>query len=83
MPLWPYLPIEEEVMPRNRSLWALIVAVLVTLVLVETPDAWAQGNYKTLYRFKGGKDGAGPYASSVIFDAAGEPLRHDHGGRRK
>jgi uncharacterized repeat protein (TIGR03803 family) len=46
---------------------ALMIVIVVTLVLA--PGAWAQGKYKTLYKFKGGKDGI-PQAG-VIFDPAG------------
>jgi uncharacterized repeat protein (TIGR03803 family) len=46
----------------------LMIVIVVTLVLA--PGAWAQGKYKTLYKFKGGKDGNGPWAG-LIFDAAG------------
>jgi len=43
--------------------------VLSTVVLVFAP-AWAQLQYKSLYSFKGGNDGAAPLAG-VIFDGAG------------
>jgi uncharacterized repeat protein (TIGR03803 family) len=46
---------------------ALMIVIVVTLM---TPGAWAQSAYKTLYRFKGGKDGNGP-AAGLIFDSAG------------
>jgi hypothetical protein len=47
---------------------ALIIATLLVLVLV--PGAWAQSKYKTLHKFKGGKDGGAPYAG-LILDVAG------------
>jgi uncharacterized repeat protein (TIGR03803 family) len=47
---------------------ALLVIVMV--VLLGAPDAWAQSKYKTLYRFSGGKDGKSPQAG-LIFDPAG------------
>jgi uncharacterized repeat protein (TIGR03803 family) len=45
-----------------------MIVIVTTLVLV--PRAWAQSKYKTLYKFKGGKDGFRPRAS-LIFDPAG------------
>ena len=46
---------------------ALMVVIVVTLVLA---PASAQSKYKTLYKFKGGKDGNGAFAG-LIFDLAG------------
>ncbi len=37
---------------------ALMIVILFTLMLA--PGAWAQSKYKTLYKFKGGKDGVYP-----------------------
>jgi uncharacterized repeat protein (TIGR03803 family) len=63
----------EEVMNYKKFLGAasaaLIIVILVTLVL--SPGAWAQNKYKTLYKFKGGKDGVYP-TGRLIFDAAGD-----------
>jgi uncharacterized repeat protein (TIGR03803 family) len=47
---------------------ALMIVIIVTLVLA--PDASAQSKYKTLYKFKGGKDGNQPHAV-LMFDTAG------------
>jgi len=47
---------------------ALMIVVVITLAL--TSGASAQTKFTTLYRFKGGKDGASPLAS-LIFDQAG------------
>jgi uncharacterized repeat protein (TIGR03803 family) len=47
---------------------ALLIVIVVTQVLA--PGAWAQGKYKTLHTFTGGKDGSFPYAG-LIFDAVG------------
>ena len=47
---------------------ALMIVIVITLMLA--PGAWAQSKYKTLYKFKGGKDGNQPRASLVL-DAAG------------
>ncbi len=42
---------------------ALMVVIVVTFVLAS--GAWGQGNYKTLYKFKGGNDGINPDASMI------------------
>ena len=47
---------------------ALMIIIAITLVLA--PAAWAQSKYKTLYKFKGGKDGVYP-TGRLIFDRAG------------
>ncbi len=47
---------------------ALMIATIVILMLA--PVAWAQSKYKTLYKFKGGKDGSGP-AAGLISDPVG------------
>jgi len=46
---------------------ALAIVIVITLL---TPGAWAQSKYKTLYKFKGGKDGNAPM-SGLVFDTAG------------
>jgi uncharacterized repeat protein (TIGR03803 family) len=63
---------EEEFMKRNKSLGILGAAplVIVTVILVVTPGAWAQSKYKTLHRFTGGTDGGSPHAG-MIFDQTG------------
>ncbi len=48
---------------------ALLLVILVALVLA--PGAWAQSKYKTLHKFKGGKDGIYP-TGRLIIDAAGD-----------
>jgi hypothetical protein len=47
-----------------------VVRVLITIFLTLVPGAWAAGTYKTLYRFKDGKDGSYPQAG-LILDADG------------
>jgi len=47
---------------------AVMIVIVITLAL--TSGAWAQTKFKTLYRFKGAKDGASPVAG-LIFDQAG------------
>jgi uncharacterized repeat protein (TIGR03803 family) len=56
----------------SRKLCALLIAVAAVLVLNSTvaPHAAAADKYKSLYRFKGGKDGSYVFGS-LIFDAAG------------
>ena len=44
--------------------------IIVIAIFMLTPSAWAQSKYKTLYKFKGGKEGSLPYAG-LIFDTAG------------
>ena len=47
---------------------AALMIVIVTLMLA--PGAWGQSKFKTLYKFKGGKDGNSPQAG-LVFDQAG------------
>ena len=56
---------------------ALMIVIAVTLMLA--PGAWAASKYKSLYRFKGGKDGSGPNAG-LVFDAAGNLYGTTGGG---
>src|ERR1700685_171103 len=56
-------------MSRNHTP-GTTVALLVIVVLVSVSGAWAQSSYKTLYRFKAGKDAQSPHAG-LIFDTAG------------
>jgi uncharacterized repeat protein (TIGR03803 family) len=55
---------------RTSGAALVVVAVVLSLTLVLAPSACAAGKYKTLYRFKGRKDGSAPYAG-LIFDKAG------------
>jgi uncharacterized repeat protein (TIGR03803 family) len=55
---------------RRKSAFPIIIGTLVILAVTLAGGASAQGNYKTLYKFKGGKDGADP-SGSLIFDPAG------------
>jgi uncharacterized repeat protein (TIGR03803 family) len=48
----------------------MIVTVVLIVTLLLAPGAWAASKYKTLYKFKAGKDGSRPSAG-VIFDQAG------------
>jgi uncharacterized repeat protein (TIGR03803 family) len=43
--------------------------IIVVVILVSAPGAWARSKYKTLYKFTGGTDGNGP--SGLVFDSAG------------
>jgi uncharacterized repeat protein (TIGR03803 family) len=75
-------------MSRIRSLGTLAAALLVIVIFVLTPNALAQGKYKTLHRFTWngrGNKGLRPMAS-LIFDHAGNlygttPIggSHDYG----
>jgi uncharacterized repeat protein (TIGR03803 family) len=60
-------------MSRNRkrlsTLGALMLVVIIVMPVL-TPGAWAQSKYKTLYKFSGGKDGKSPQAR-LTFDQAG------------
>jgi hypothetical protein len=47
---------------------ALLVVSTISLVLA--PVSWAQSNYSSLYKFKGGNDGSEPLAG-LNFDSAG------------
>jgi uncharacterized repeat protein (TIGR03803 family) len=44
--------------------------VVIIVIPVLSPGAWAQSKYKTLYKFTGGVDGEEPLAS-LAFDQAG------------
>jgi uncharacterized repeat protein (TIGR03803 family) len=60
-------------MSRNRKRLSTLGAVMLVVIIVMpvlTPGAWAQSKYKTLYKFSGGKDGKYPQAV-LIFDQAG------------
>jgi uncharacterized repeat protein (TIGR03803 family) len=56
----------------------VLVVTIVTLVFL-APGAWAASKYKTLYKFKAGKDGRHPYAS-LVFDSAGSLYGTTDGG---
>src|SRR5690242_13745128 len=49
---------------------ALMVVTVFMVTLLWVPSAAAASKYRTLYKFTGGADGAGPQAS-LIFDSAG------------
>lgn len=59
-------------MSHKKSLASLSKAllVLVMVLLVTAPSAWAQGRFKLLHEFKEGEGGEFPLAG-VIFDTAG------------
>ena len=46
------------------------LTIVIILALLFVPGARAAGKYKTLYKFKGGKDGSWPPAG-LAFDATG------------
>ncbi len=53
-------------MRRREWFFALIHALVVVLTLVLVPGASAKPKFKVLYNFKGGMDGAGPWAGVTI-----------------
>jgi uncharacterized repeat protein (TIGR03803 family) len=60
-------------MSRNRKRLLTLGAVMLVVIIVIpvlSPGAWAASNYKTLYKFSGGKDGKSPQAR-LVFDQAG------------
>ncbi len=58
-------------MNYKKFLGAASAALLIVIaIFMLTPGAWAQSKYKTLYKFKGGKNGNGAFAG-LIFDSAG------------
>jgi uncharacterized repeat protein (TIGR03803 family) len=57
-------------MSRNQTPGTLSTALVVIVLLASALGAWAGSMYKTLYKFKGGTDGNGPFGG-LIFDAAG------------
>jgi hypothetical protein len=64
-----------------RIILGILATMLVTLIL--SASAWAQTTFKTLYRFKGGKDGKNPFAG-LVFDTAGNLYGTTYyGGARK
>ena len=71
---------EEESMKRRKNLCfqgAALLLIAITVLLA--PGAGAQSKYKTLHRFKGGKDAEGAYAS-LIFDQKGNLYGTEAGG---
>ena len=60
-----------------RPASAALMIVMVVLILM--PGAWAAGKYKVLYRFTGGADGSQPYGG-LIFDQAGNLYGTTAGG---
>src|SRR6202521_5039738 len=68
-------------MSRNRSLWTIGAALLVIIIviLVLAPGAWAASKYKTLHKFTGGADGELPDAD-LLFDQAGNLYGSTLGG---
>jgi uncharacterized repeat protein (TIGR03803 family) len=60
-------------MSRNRKRLSTLEAVMLVVIIVIpvlSPSAWAQSKYRTLYAFTGGKDGSSPVAG-LVFDQAG------------
>lgn len=57
---------------RRKEVFKNIIGILATLALsfLLSGSVWAQSTYKTLYEFKGGNDGDGPWAG-LVFDGAG------------
>ena len=69
-------------MSRTRKRLLTLGAVMLVVIIVMpvlTPGAWAQSKYKTLYKFSGGKDGKSPHAG-LIFDQAGNLYGTTSGG---
>jgi uncharacterized repeat protein (TIGR03803 family) len=79
--MWREDNFREDAM-NYKKFWAAASAALLMVIilsLVLAPDAWAQSKYKTVYRFKGGKDANGPLAD-LIFDAASNLYGTTNGG---
>jgi uncharacterized repeat protein (TIGR03803 family) len=59
-------------MSSNKNFGSVSAALLViiTVVLLVAPGAWAQNHYTSLYTFTGGADGKFP-AAGLVFDSAG------------
>jgi len=57
---------------RSRHFFGIVIGMVATLsvTLILGSNAWAQVNYKKLYRFTGSPDGNQP-DSALVFDAAG------------
>jgi len=61
-------------MSRNKRLGSLsgaLLVIVITVILLVVPGAWAQNNYKTLHKFKQGtRDGQDP-SGGLVFDQSG------------
>jgi uncharacterized repeat protein (TIGR03803 family) len=58
-------------MNYRRYVGAASAALLIVIaILMLAPGVWAASKYKTLYKFRGHKDGGAPYAG-LVFDTAG------------
>jgi uncharacterized repeat protein (TIGR03803 family) len=69
-------------MSRNKKRLSTLGAVMLVVIIVMpvlSPGAGAASKYKTLYKFRDGKDGAGPRAG-LIFDQAGNLYGTASGG---
>jgi uncharacterized repeat protein (TIGR03803 family) len=55
---------------KRLSTLGAVMLVVIIVIPVLSPGAWAQSKYKTLYKFTGGVDGEEPLAS-LVFDQAG------------
>jgi uncharacterized repeat protein (TIGR03803 family) len=66
---------------RNKQCLEIIIGivVIVAMMLLLESSAMAQVKFKTLYKFKGGKDGRQP-SSGLIFDHAGDLYGTTYGG---
>jgi uncharacterized repeat protein (TIGR03803 family) len=62
---------EMHVAIRKRlSTLGAVTLVVIIVIPVLSPGAWAQSKYKTLHKFTGGVDGVEPLAG-LVFDQAG------------
>jgi uncharacterized repeat protein (TIGR03803 family) len=61
---------EEESMKCNKSLCQGAALLLIAITVLLAPGAGAQSKYKTLYKFKNGKDGSSVVAG-LTFDQKG------------
>jgi uncharacterized repeat protein (TIGR03803 family) len=62
--------LSEKVYSPTLDAALVVLATVLIVTLVYAPNAWAGAKFKTLYKFKGGKDGDSPDAG-LIFDQAG------------
>jgi uncharacterized repeat protein (TIGR03803 family) len=60
----------ERVSSPTPNAALLVLAMILIVIPVYAPDAWAGARFKTLHKFKGGSDGNMPQAS-LIFDQTG------------
>jgi uncharacterized repeat protein (TIGR03803 family) len=69
---------------HKKEFFRIVVGILATMLvtLILSSSAWSQTTFKTLYNFKGSKDGTSPWAG-LVFDAAGNLYGTTHEGGAK